>query len=141
MYLASALAVLGFYVGLSLFPYASQLLFENYGYNKTMGILAGVESFLIIAGIFYQESNETEPGEGQQHDGPNGTHTNEGYVQSDEKIADQDDSSTQTEVQDDDIVVVVVVVDKFHTDETVQASHSLLKEIGNLLKSLKVIKM
>ena len=139
-------------MGFTSFPYASQLLFENYGYNKTMGILAGIESVLIIAGIFYEENNQTQLSEDSPPSKFNEAQTNKSYVRTDEDV-DESDSSAQTAIEDhnngdddddddNDVNDDDDTKDKFYTiaadDKLAIDSDSLLKELCVLLRSMKV---
>ena len=59
-YLAFSLAVLGYYVGMVVFPIVSQMLLDQYGYSQAMGIMASFHVIHIIAGLLFFQSSETE---------------------------------------------------------------------------------
>lgn len=60
-YLAFAIAVLGYYVGMVVWPTTSQILFDKYGYSQAMGIMATVHIIHLVAGLlFFQPQDEPE---------------------------------------------------------------------------------
>lgn len=52
-YLAFALAVLGYFVGMVAWPNVSQNLLDQYGYSQAMGYMACLHVMHIIAGILF----------------------------------------------------------------------------------------
>ena len=54
-YLAFATAIIGYYVGMVIFPLISQELLEAYGYSTAMGIMALFQVIHVIAGILFFE--------------------------------------------------------------------------------------
>ena len=63
-YLAFSLAVLGYYVGMVVFPIVSQMLLDQYGYSQAMGIMASFHIIHIIAGLIFFQPSEAENSEG-----------------------------------------------------------------------------
>ncbi|XP_067950417.1 monocarboxylate transporter 12-like [Watersipora subatra] len=63
-YLAFSIAVLGYYGGMVAFPIVSQKLFDLFGYNHAMAIMASFHVVHLLAGcVFYQPSGEGEKSE------------------------------------------------------------------------------
>ena len=64
-YLAFSLAVLGYYVGMVVFPIVSQKLLDDFGYSKAMGIMASFHVTHIIAGILFFQPTEEDNSNGK----------------------------------------------------------------------------
>lgn len=52
-YLAFALAVFGYYVGMVVWPIVSQTLLDLLGYHKAMGIMSSFHVVHVIAGVLF----------------------------------------------------------------------------------------
>ena len=64
-YLAYSLAVLGYYVGVVVFPIVSQKLLDQYGYSQAMGIMASFHVIHIIAGLMFFQPSENHETKGR----------------------------------------------------------------------------
>lgn len=58
--LAFAVAVLGYFTGLIIWPVVSQALLDRFGYHKAMGIMAALHSIHIVAGLLYIPPKEID---------------------------------------------------------------------------------
>lgn len=57
-YLSFAVAILGSFTGMVMWPSVSQLLLDSYGYHTAMGIMASCHSIHIIAGVFFTSPSD-----------------------------------------------------------------------------------
>ena len=59
--LAFSLGMLGCYAGMVVFPVVSQMLLDEFGYSKAMGIMGSFHASHIVLGLlFFQASDEDE---------------------------------------------------------------------------------
>lgn len=136
MYLASAIVVAGFYVGIGAHPPLSRILFEKFGYHHAMAILSSFSVIHVVAGIFYIETTD------QDDDSTTGSVKNIEYPPTDlEPIDDNKPTDEKFSKPEDTKIANDKKCNKeidTESSETSQLKQPLKEQFRSLAKNYKV---